>query len=237
MTIHEKVAGEERAAARMVWDLPLRATHWLLVLTVAGAWATHYAGTRWFTWHRWFGYATLVLVAFRIAWGFIGTRHARFSSFVAGPAGIVAYLRGRPPHGRPGHNPLGALSVLAMLAALLFQAATGLFSNDEIASAGPFYGWIAQGTSNRITGLHEANSNLVLGLVVLHLCAIAWYVRVARRPLLRAMVTGKKPPSEVPQADAIEGSRTLLALAVAATLAMVLALAVRAAPDTVIAFY
>ncbi len=237
MTIHEQVTGEAPAAARMVWDLPVRATHWLLVLTVAGAWSTHYAGTRWFTWHRWFGYATLVLVAFRITWGFVGTRHARFSSFVPGRAGLVAYLRGQVPRATPGHNPLGALSVLAMLAALLFQAATGLFANDEIASAGPFYGWIAPGTSNRITGLHEANSNLVLGLVVLHLCAIAWYVRVAGRPLVRAMITGEKPASEVPPAEAIEGSRTLLALAVIATLTIALALAVRAAPDSVIALY
>lgn len=237
MATHEQVTGEAHAAARMVWDLPVRVAHWLLVLTVAGAWATHYAGTRWFVWHRWFGYATLVLVAFRITWGFIGTRHARFSSFVPGPAGLVAYLRGQAPRSAPGHSPLGALSVLAMLGALLFQAATGLFANDEIASAGPFYGWIAPGTSNRITSLHEANSNLVLGLVVLHLCAIAWYVRVAGRPLVRAMVTGKKPAFEVPPAEAIESSRTLLALAVVAALTIALALAVRAAPEATIALY
>jgi cytochrome b len=237
MTADEPGAGEAGAAARMVWDLPLRAAHWLLVLTVAGAWATHYAGTRWFTWHRWFGYATLVLVAFRITWGFIGTRHARFAAFVRGPAGLVEYLRTRPSRAAPGHNPLGALSVLAMLAALLFQAATGLFANDEIASAGPFYGWVAPVTSNRITGLHEVNSNLVLGLLVLHLCAIAWYVRMLGRPLVRAMLTGRKPASEVPPAEAIEGSRVLLALAVVAALAIALALAVRAAPDSVIALY
>ncbi len=237
MANHEQLNDEATAAARMVWDLPVRATHWLLVLTVAGAWATHYAGTRWFTWHRWFGYVTLVLVVFRIMWGFIGTRHARFSSFVPGQSGLVAYLRGRTPRPAPGHNPLGALSVLAMLAAVLFQAATGLFANDEIASAGPFYGWIAPGTSNRISSLHEANSNLVLGLVVLHLCAIAWYARVAGRPLVRAMFTGKKPASEVPPDEAIDDSQTLLALAVVVALAIALALAVRAAPDTVISLY
>jgi len=237
MSTNGRAAGEASTEARMVWDLPLRAVHWLLVLTVAGAWATHYAGTRWFTWHRWLGYATLVLVVFRITWGFVGTRHARFSSFVPGPAGLVAYFRGQPPRAPPGHNPLGALSVLAMLAALLFQSATGLFANDEIANAGPFYGCVAPGTSNRITGLHEANSNLVLGLVVLHLCAIAWYARVAGRHLVRAMFTGKKPASEVAPADAIEGSRTLLAVAVIATLAIALALAVRAAPESIIALY
>jgi cytochrome b len=225
------------AAPPLVWDLPLRAAHWLLAITVTGAWATHYAGTRWFAWHRSFGYATLVLVAFRIAWGFAGTRHARFAAFVRGPRAVLEYLRDRPLRATVGHNPLGALSVLAMLAALLLQAATGLFANDEIASAGPFYGWIAPPTSNRITGLHEANSNLVLALVALHLAAVAWYGRVAGRPLTRAMITGRKPAAEVTAEEAIRGSRTLLALAIVAALVAALALAVRAAPEPVIALY
>ena len=83
-------------ASRLVWDLPLRATHWLLALTVAGAWVTHYAGTSWFAWHRALGYATLVLVVFRIVWGFVGTRHARFAVFVRGPGAVLDYLRSRP---------------------------------------------------------------------------------------------------------------------------------------------
>jgi cytochrome b len=238
MTTHEEKTSDGPAqASRLVWDLPLRATHWMLAVTVAGAWATHYAGTRWFSWHRSFGYATLVLVAFRIVWGFVGTRHARFEMFVRGRGALIAYLSRRPLPATPGHNPLGALSVLAMLAALLLQAATGLFANDEITSAGPFYGWIAPGTSNRITGLHEANSNLLLALVALHVLAIAWYGRVAGRPLLRAMITGRKPASEVPAGEAVEDSRTLLALAIIAALAVALALAVRAAPEATIALY
>jgi cytochrome b len=222
---------------RLVWDLPLRVAHWMLALNVAGAWATHYAGTRWFAWHRWLGYSTLVLVAFRIVWGFVGTRHARFAAFVRGPGALVEYLRGRPLRETPGHNPLGALSVLAMLAALLFQATTGLFANDQVASAGPFYGWIGPGTSNRITGLHQANSILVLSLVALHVGAIAWYGRVAGRPLVRAMITGRKPAADVPSPEAIDNSRTLLALAVVAALAIGLMLAVRAAPEATIALY
>lgn len=225
------------ASLRLVWDLPLRATHWMLALTVTGAWATHYAGTRWFAWHRMFGYATLVLVAFRIVWGFVGTRQARFATFVRGPRAVVAYLARRPLAATPGHNPLGALSVLAMLAVLLVQASSGLFANDEIASAGPFYGWIAPHTSNRISGLHEANSTLLLVLVALHVVAIAWYERVAGRPLLRAMLTGRKPASEVPAGEASGNPRILLALAIVAALAMTLALAVRAAPDATIALY
>jgi cytochrome b len=217
-----------------VWDLPLRLTHWTLVCTVAGAWATHYAGTQWFQWHERLGYATLVLVGFRIAWGFVGTRHARFSSFVRGPGQVAAYLGDRERPDPAGHSPLGALSVVAMLALLLVQAATGLFANDEIANAGPFYGWVSQQISNRITGFHETNSSLLLVLLGLHLAAIAWYAFVARKPLVRAMLTGRK---HVAPGDAIEGSRMALAVAILVALAVALALAIRAAPEATIELF
>jgi cytochrome b len=227
----------EGRAGRLFWDLPLRLTHWALAVSVAGAWITHYAGIQWFEWHRRLGYATLVLVAFRIVWGFVGTRHARFANFVRGPATILAFLRARGGAHPPGHTPLGALSVVAMLALLLVQALTGLFANDEIANAGPFYGWVATETSNRISGLHVTNSKLLLGLVALHLAAIAWYVLVAGRSLVRAMLTGRKDASDVAADDEIPGSRIGLALAILAVLAVVLALAIRAAPEATIALF
>lgn len=222
--------------SRLVWDLPVRVTHWALVLAVAGCWATHYAGIEWFGWHRRLGYTVLVLVAFRIAWGLVGTRHARFASFVHGPRTLLAYLRDR---GRAtvGHNPLGGLSVLALLALLLLQAATGLFANDEIMNTGPFYGWIEPESSNRITRLHRASSDWLLVLIGLHVAAVAFYVHYRRQPLVRAMITGRKPAAEVPAAEAIAGSRALLAVVIVATLAALLALAVRAAPEGTIALY
>lgn len=222
-------------ASRLVWDLPVRVGHWALVLAVAGAWATHYAGVEWFDWHRRLGYVVLVLVAFRIMWGFVGTRHARFASFVRGPRALVAHVRG--DRATVGHNPLGALSVLALLALLLLQAATGLFANDEIMHMGPFYGWIAPQLSNRITSLHRASSEWLLVLIGLHLVAVAFYVRVRRQPLVTAMVTGRKPAADVPAGEAIGGSRVLLACAIFAVLAIVLTLAVRAAPEATIALY
>jgi cytochrome b len=221
---------------RLVWDLPLRLTHWLIALGVAGCFATHYAGIEWFPWHRRLGYAVLVLAAFRIVWGFAGTRHARFAAFLRGPRAILAYLRGAGGDA-VGHNPLGALSVVALLAVLVAQGATGLFANDEIMNAGPFYGWIDPALSNRITGLHRLNSELLLVLAGLHLAAVAWYVGLRRRPLLRAMVTGRKPATEVPETEAIPGSRLPLALVIVAVLAAALALAVAKAPEASIALY
>jgi cytochrome b len=225
-----------QGVSRLVWDLPVRVTHWVLVLAVAGCWATHYAGVEWFNWHRRLGYVVLVLGTFRVAWGFVGTRHARFAHFLRGPRATLQFLRGDAPT-TVGHNPLGALSVIALLAVLLLQAATGLFANDEIMNAGPFYGWIAPEISNRISGVHRASSNLQLALIALHLAAVAWYVLARRQPLVRAMVTGRKAAALVPPAEEIESSRTLLALAIVGALVMVLALAIEAAPEATIALY
>ena len=224
-------------ATRRVWDLPVRLTHWLLVVCVAGSWATHYAGAAWFTWHARCGYAVLVLVVFRIVWGFVGTRHARFATFVRGPRAIARFIRGGGDDRAVGHNPLGALSVLAILALLLVQAATGLFANDEIAASGPFYGWIAPATSHRITSWHHLNADALLALLVLHVVAVLWYTFVRAEPIVTAMITGKRPASEARPEDAVEVSRGWLAAAIVAALAGLLALAIRAAPVAVISPY
>lgn len=235
MGVRTTAAGERDT--RLVWDLPLRVTHWSLAVAVAGAFATHYAGTEWFPWHRAFGYAVVVLVAFRVVWGFLGTRHSRFASFVRGPRAIVGFWSAPDRASRAGHNPLGALSVLAMLGSLAVQGATGLFANDEIANTGPFYGWIAPATSNWLTALHGWNSNLIVAVVLLHVAAIAWYVRRRDRSIVRAMLDGRRPAGEVAEGDAIDGSRLVLAVVVLVVLAGALALAVRAAPPAEIAIW
>jgi len=222
---------------RLVWDLPVRLVHWLIVLAVVGSWATHYAGVEWFAWHRRLGYTVLVLVAFRIVWGFAGTRHARFGHFLRGPRATLDYLLGRTAVRPVGHNPIGALGVVALLGVLLVQAATGLVANDEIMNAGPFYGWIDPALSNRLTTLHRQSSDVLLVLIGLHVLAVAWHVLGRRRPLLKAMLTGRKPAAEVPAEQAIQGSRTALALTIVAVLAVALALAVRSAPEATIALY
>jgi len=226
---------EKTAHAVLVWDWPLRAFHWLLAASATGSWATHYAGLDWFQWHRWFGYTTLLLVLFRVAWGFVGPRHARFANFVRGPRTVISYLRCAKSPAFPGHSPLGALSVLVLLASLILQAATGLFANDEIANAGPFFGWISQPSSNRVTHLHELNSKVLLGLIVLHVVAVAWYDLGRRAGLTRAMLTGRKmllPPNE-----GIANSRAFSAGVIIAVLGAALALAIRAAPEATFSFF
>jgi len=210
----------------------LRVFHWLLAASIAVSFATHYLGIEWFDWHRRAGYVALVLVAFRVAWGFAGPRYSRFAAFVRGPRALLEYVRGRSPRPLAGHNPLGAISVLVFLLIVGAQALTGLFANDEIMNSGPFYGWVDHETSNRITGWHALGSNVLPGLIALHLLAVAWYDLVRRAGLVRAMWSGRKPGAE-----GIASSRGTLAVAIVAALAIALALALRAAPESSVSFF
>ncbi len=118
-----------------LWDPLLRGFHWLLAFFVTAAWLLGNYGPTSMTLHFWCGYAVAFLLAFRLIWGFVGSTHVRFMNFWPKPSSIRAYLRG-DWHGI-GHNPLGALSVVALLALIGLQVVTGLFSNDDIAFNGP----------------------------------------------------------------------------------------------------
>ncbi len=225
-------ADRPATATALVWDWPLRVFHWSLVLAVAGSFATHYAGMEWFDWHRRCGYVVVVLIGFRLVWGFVGPRYSRFSSFLRGPRAMIEHLRGTQPYPKAGHNPVGAVSVLAFLGSLAVQAGTGLFANDEIANAGPFYGWATQATSNRLTTLHDLNSSVLLALIVAHLVAVAWYDGRRRLGLVRAFWTGRKAGAE-----GIRSSRDGLALVIVVALIIALALAIRAAPEASVNVY
>jgi len=216
----------------LVWDWPLRVFHGAQVLAIAGSFATHYAGIEWFVWHRRCGYVVLVLIAFRVAWGFVGPRYARFASFLHRPTAVLDYLRGRQPYPAAGHNPLGGLSVVAFLLLLAVQAGSGLFANDEIANAGPFYGWITPQTSTRLSSVHALSSQGILGLIVLHLAAVAWYQFVRRQDLLRAFWTGHKAG-----AQGIDSSHGRRAVLIVLALIVALALALRAAPEATLSFF
>lgn len=188
-----------------VWDLPLRLFHWLLVFCVAGAyfcvksagitegWLSE-TGLDWMTWHSRFGYAVLTLILFRLIWGFMGPYYARFTQFVVGPRKIAAYLRAAKLRTTTwaGHNPLGAWSVVAMLLAFGLQATSGLFASDDILFEGPLSG-LNPSFSRFFNSIHHASEWILVALVALHLCAIAYYSVFRRQPLIRAMVTGDLP--------------------------------------------
>jgi len=217
-----------------VWDLPVRLMHWTLVFAVAGAWATQELEGDWFNYHLWCGYVVLLVAATRIVWGFLGTRHARFADFVRGPGAVLAYARsmlGKQPARYAGHNPLGALMVLALLAMLIMQAVTGLFANDQIMSTGPLYGYVTGSTSDQLTTIHKQLFDLLLVAIALHVTAALVYLFVKHDNLILPMITGRKPGAAVAPEDRIASSRSWLAVLVLGALAATLYVVVRRAPE------
>lgn len=177
-----------------VWDLPTRLFHWLLALLVVGLLITGNIGGNWMAWHFWFGYAVLSLLLFRLVWGVVGGHWSRFTQFVYGPGATWAYLRGQgTPRQSTGHNPLGALSVLALLLVLLAQVSTGLMSDDEISFYGPLTRFVSGETVSMATGYHKnIGKFVVLALVLLHILAILFYRIARRQDLVGPMITGNK---------------------------------------------
>ena len=185
-----------------VWDLPTRLFHWLLVVLMIGVFVTGLEGGNLIVWHGRLGVAIAGLLAFRLVWGFVGSTYARFAHFVPGPGRIKAYLKGEWEG--LGHNPLGALSVLALLAVATFQVVSGLVSNDDIAVEGPLYVLVSKDTSDWLTGLHRLNIWLIGALVALHVAAVLFYVHVKKDNLVKPMITGVKAVED-PAAQAAKG--------------------------------
>ena len=131
-------------------------------------------------WHRWSGYTIVGLVVFRILWGFVGSRTARFSSFVKGPGAMAAYLKtlpNRDPSDVPGHNPIGAWSVVALLLVLVVQVTTGLFAVDiDAFEAGPLSDRVSFELGRQIAEWHELSFRVLQVLVAVHVLAVAYYL-------------------------------------------------------------
>jgi cytochrome b len=191
--------------------------HWVLVLSVLGSFSTGYVGGNAMAWHLRFGYLAFTLLLFRLFWGFCGGHWSRFRSFCYAPATSLRYLRGqsRPDeHHDVGHSPLGALSVLALLALLVVQVATGLFADDEIATTGPLNRFVAGKTASMLTHWHkDYGQRIIIVLVLLHVGAIVFYLLRIRRNLVLPMLSGDKVLERgVP--PAVDSTRSrLLALA------------------------
>lgn len=196
-----------------VWDLPTRLFHWALALCVTGSVATGYIGGSWIDWHARLGYAILALLAFRILWGLVGGHWSRFAAFLYSPASVWRYLRGQShPDHLVGHNPLGAGSVLAMLLVLLAQLGTGLVSDDEISFTGPLNRFVASSKGLAATWYHkEVGQWLVIGLVVLHVAAILFYLLRKGDNLVRPMLTGDKQVAEATRSSRDDAAVRILA--------------------------
>lgn len=165
----------------LVWDVPVRVFHWLLVFSVAGAWLSA-ESERWRWWHETLGYTALGLMAFRFVWGWVGSRHARFADFVRPPAVVWAYalkmVRLRAPR-HVGHNPLGAWAVLALIALTSLTGVSGWLIAD-----GDAPGWLEEA--------HELAANALMATIAVHVLGVLFSGWLHRENLVLAMLTGRK---------------------------------------------
>jgi cytochrome b len=177
-----------------VWDLPTRLFHWALVFCVLGLLVSVQIGGAAMAWHFRFGYSVLTLVMFRLIWGFVGGQWSRFSAFAFSPATALRYLKGsRCPEQEIGHNPLGAWSVFALLLFLVLQVSAGLFADDEISNAGPLVKYASSAWVNNATFYHKSVGKFILlGLIALHIGAIAFHYFIKKDNLVTPMVKGFK---------------------------------------------
>ncbi len=198
-----------------VWDWPVRVTHWSLVLLVPAMYIT--AENSLWGWHTRLGHVLLGLLIFRVIWGFVGTDTARFANFVKGPAGLIAYLRGGYDHKREvGHNPLGALAVLALLGVIAAQVGMGLFAGDPYDGAtGPLNPLVGVMTADWLTDTHEWFVYVVFAMIGLHLAAIGFYSAARMQNLIGPMVTGKGE-----KAEEIEGNSSASPIALLGAIAV-----------------
>jgi cytochrome b len=223
--VSEEVPATSRTRVR-VWDLPTRLVHWLLVLGVALSWWTGETGR--LEWHRWSGYALTGLVTFRVYWGFFGSSTARFARFVHGPRTVLAYVRGAWA-AVPGHNPLGALSVVALLALLATQIVLGLFAVDvDGIESGPLSLYVSFEGGRSAAHWHGVLFNLLLALIALHIAAILYYGLVKKQNLAAAMLHGEREfPAPLPAVQHASALRLITGIVCAALLTWLVARAFR----------
>jgi len=163
-----------------VWDPVVRIAHWILATCIIAAWFTRGAT------HDWLGYGALGVVALRLLWGWVGPRHAHFGEFVRSTAATLAYARAVVARAEPrylGHNPLGAWMIVALLAMIALVAGTGWLSTTD-----RFWGveWLQE--------THHLLADALLVLATLHVAGVAYTSLRHRENLVRAMITGRKPP-------------------------------------------
>jgi cytochrome b len=195
--------GENLARSVLVWDLPTRLFHWLLVAAVAVALTTGFlARDTWLGVHTTAGYVVLGLLSFRVIWGFFGSEYSRLASFAYPARRVIEHLRGlmllRPPH-YLGHNPSGALMIFALFAVLAALVVTGLIELAGEEKQGPLAGVVGYALGNGAKAVHWILASILLAMIALHLAGVLVGTWLLKEPLIRAMITGRKPvPANAP---------------------------------------
>ncbi len=180
-----------------IWDPITRLWHWILVIAVSLAWGFgEFMRFSTIEWHFYCGYTVLGLMIFRLIWGIFGPQAIRLRTLLPAPKALFTYLRNMPirqPSGTPGHNPVGSLSVIAMLIILATQATTGLFiESDDFFESAPLFGYVSSEVSNRMTWIHRTLSDWILVVVGLHVSAVLFYYIWKKENLIKPMITGWK---------------------------------------------
>ena len=174
-------ATETEVTSVKVWDWPVRVFHWTLAVSVIGAYVTG-ESEDFERLHHTLGWVAAGLIGFRVVWGLVGTRYARFSEFVRGPAQVWSYiksLRSSEPQHFVGHNPVGAVAVILLMALVALSVYTGWLA-------------LAEGAAEWVEEAHEIVSNTLMMLVVVHVLGVLWSSRTHGENLLKAMVIGRK---------------------------------------------
>lgn len=178
-----------------VWDMPTRLFHWALVLAIPFMWFSADTGGNWLNWHLLVGLLILGLWVFRLCWGVWGSDTARFAQFVKGPVQIKRYLAGDISEcEQPGHNPMGALMVVGLLAAIGLQLGTGLFAADEntFTHSGFLNGWVGEDVGSVMRVIHVNFFWVLVAMIALHVSAVVAYKLVKKINLIHPMISGYK---------------------------------------------
>jgi cytochrome b len=177
-----------------VWDLPTRAFHWTIAGAVVLGWLTAEGAGVWFVLHQLAGFVILVALLFRLVWGVAGSRHSRFADFVKPWSVVRAHLASvlrLQPQRHVGHTPAGGWMIVGLLAMLAVVTVSGLFASSR-ELAGPLAHVLPTALSRLAKGIHETGFNILLFLVVVHLCGVLIEGVLTGERLVRAMWTGRK---------------------------------------------
>ena len=175
----------------LVWDVPLRLFHWMLVICVFGAIGS--AKAEMLEFHQHFGMAVMGLICFRLVWGVAGSQTARFSRFIRPPSaaiGVVRQIFAGKADKVAGHSALGGYAVILLLLICLVMSVSGAFSTDDVLFEGPFVS-LAPALSPLAERVHAITEKLVFAVILLHLAAMAVYYFRLKKNLIPAMVTGR----------------------------------------------